>query len=82
MFHPNSKTIRLMPGNFEIAFEKFGRWVVDPDQEVPYLLRMELFSIVTQFHTIRWGNGDSVAWAFNQRIPKEEATGIIDNPAS
>lgn len=75
VYCPNTDTVRLKPGNFCVCYRPVNHWVCDPDQGISYPLRMEVFSIITLYHTIRWGNGEDVARAFNERIPRNIVEG-------
>lgn len=82
LYNTHTETVRLMPGNYAVCYRPCKHWICDPDQGIPYPLRMELFSILTQFHTIRWGCGEDVARAFNERIPKEGTVDNVDKPVA
>jgi hypothetical protein len=59
-----------MPANYLVAYQHGGHWVCDPDTDMPYRLRMEVFSTMTTSHALRWGDGPKLAEALN-KIPRE-----------
>lgn len=44
-YKEQSETIRLFPQNYLIAFDRGGRWIIDPDKAIPEDLAVEFFKV-------------------------------------
>ena len=63
-----SDTVRFEPANYVVCFKHCGHWVCDPDVGMRLSVKLEVFTVLTQSHNLRWGSGEQLAAFMNKHM--------------